>query len=216
VLILTARGMPGDRIEGLSLGADDYLAKPFEPQELLLRIEAVLRRAGPAPAGPRQVSLGEFSFDMERSELSRAGAPVRLTETEAAILRRLAQNAHAPWTGGSSPAASDADAAGRRHPRHPPPQKLEADPSAPATSRPCAAWATCWRPTDVRAPRSCLAACPARARSTGDRAGDAAASPQPPPARPRDAPPPLAHHQARLPDLALRPGAADHHPARSR
>src|SRR5579863_4667452 len=46
VLILTARGLPGDRIEGLQLGADDYLAKPFEPRELLLRIEAILRRVG--------------------------------------------------------------------------------------------------------------------------------------------------------------------------
>lgn len=96
VLILTARGDPSDRIQGLSLGADDYLPKPFEPQELLLRIEAVLRRAGPAPAGPRQVSLGEFTFDLDRAELSRAGAPIRLTESEAAILRALAQNAHAP------------------------------------------------------------------------------------------------------------------------
>jgi two-component system phosphate regulon response regulator OmpR len=95
VLILTARGDPGDRIEGLSLGADDYLPKPFEPQELLLRIEAVLRRAGPAPAGPRQVSLGEYVFDLERSELTKAGVPTRLTESEAAILRALALNAHA-------------------------------------------------------------------------------------------------------------------------
>jgi len=96
VLILTARGLPGDRIEGLSLGADDYLPKPFEPQELLLRIEAVLRRAGTAPAGPRRLALGECAFDMERAELTRAGAPVRLTETEAQILSALARNAHAP------------------------------------------------------------------------------------------------------------------------
>ena len=79
VMILTARGLPGDRIEGLSLGADDYLAKPFEPQELLLRIEAVLRRAGPAPAGPRQLRLGDCLFDLERAELTRGGVPVRLT-----------------------------------------------------------------------------------------------------------------------------------------
>lgn len=96
VLILTARGLPDDRIEGLSLGADDYLAKPFEPQELLLRIEAVLRRAGPASAGPRQLRLGDCLFDLDRSELSRRGAPVRLTETEAQLLAALARNAHAP------------------------------------------------------------------------------------------------------------------------
>ena len=96
VLILTARGMPDDRIEGLSLGADDYLAKPFEPQELLLRIEAILRRAGPAPSGPRKVGLGRFAFDIDRAELSQEGAPVRLTEAEAQLLKTLALNAHAP------------------------------------------------------------------------------------------------------------------------
>jgi two-component system, OmpR family, phosphate regulon response regulator OmpR len=96
VLILTARGLPDDRIEGLSLGADDYLAKPFEPQELLLRIEAILRRAGPKPTGPRKVALGEFAFDLDRAELSRDGALVRLTEAEAQLLKTLAQNAHAP------------------------------------------------------------------------------------------------------------------------
>lgn len=95
VLILTARGLPDDRIEGLSLGADDYLAKPFEPQELLLRIEAVLRRAGPAPGGPRRLGLGDYVFNLDRAELSHRGAPVRLTETEAQILKALAQNAHA-------------------------------------------------------------------------------------------------------------------------
>lgn len=95
VLILTARGLPDDRIEGLSLGADDYLSKPFEPQELLLRIEAILRRAGPKPTGPRKVALGEYAFDLDRAELTRGDQPVRLTEAEAQLLRTLAQNAHA-------------------------------------------------------------------------------------------------------------------------
>lgn len=95
ILILTARGLADDRIEGLSLGADDYLSKPFEPQELLLRIEAILRRAGSRPAGPRRVKLGDLEFDLERSELSRAGEPVRLTEAEAQLLKLLAVNAHA-------------------------------------------------------------------------------------------------------------------------
>ena len=58
VLLLTARGGSSDRIEGLSLGADDYLAKPFEPQELLLRIEAILRRAGDKPAAQGKLSFG--------------------------------------------------------------------------------------------------------------------------------------------------------------
>jgi two-component system phosphate regulon response regulator OmpR len=95
ILILTARGQTDDRIEGLSVGADDYLAKPFEPQELLLRAEAILRRAGPRPSGPRRIKLGDYDFDLERAELSREGAPVRLTEAEAQLLRLLAQNAHA-------------------------------------------------------------------------------------------------------------------------
>jgi two-component system, OmpR family, phosphate regulon response regulator OmpR len=96
VLILTARGLADERIEGLSQGADDYLIKPFEPQELLLRAEAILRRMGPRQAGPRRVKLGDFHFDLDRTELTREGAPVRLTESEGQLLRLLAQNAHAP------------------------------------------------------------------------------------------------------------------------
>lgn len=95
VLILTARGLPTDRIEGLSIGADDYLAKPFEPQELLLRVEAVLRRAGPKPSGPRKIHLGAYEFDLDRAELSKAGTPIRLTEAEAQLLKHLAAHAHA-------------------------------------------------------------------------------------------------------------------------
>lgn len=92
VLILTARGLPGDRIEGLQLGADDYLAKPFEPRELSLRIEAILRRVAPAADGP--LSLGACTFDLGRGELTQAGEPVRLTEAEIRLLRRLALAAH--------------------------------------------------------------------------------------------------------------------------
>jgi two-component system, OmpR family, phosphate regulon response regulator OmpR len=96
VLLLTARGSSTDRIEGLSLGADDYLAKPFEPQELLLRIEAILRRAGERPASQGKLSLGAYAFDLERGELFKGEAPIRLTEAEAQLLKRLAQNLHAP------------------------------------------------------------------------------------------------------------------------
>jgi len=96
VLILTARGLADDRIEGLSLGADDYLAKPFEPQELVLRIEAILRRAGPAPVAARKLSLGDCVFDMERGELTREGRPIRLTEGEVALLRALGRAPHTP------------------------------------------------------------------------------------------------------------------------
>ncbi len=98
VQMLTARGLAEDRIEGLKLGADDYLAKPFEPEELLLRIEAILRRADARPAGGTNgaLSLGLCRFDLERGELSREGVPVRLTEAEVALLKRLARNPHEP------------------------------------------------------------------------------------------------------------------------
>lgn len=97
VLMLTARGEPGDRIEGLRLGADDYLAKPFEPEELLLRIEAILRRAQdrPTPVG-QPLSLGRCQFDPERGELTCEGELVRLTEAEVALLRQLARTPHEP------------------------------------------------------------------------------------------------------------------------
>jgi two-component system phosphate regulon response regulator OmpR len=95
ILILTARGLAGDRIEGLTLGADDYLGKPFDPQELLLRIEAILRRAGARTATPR-LSLGAYAFDLERGQLLEGDTPIRLTEGETRLLKRLAQSAHMP------------------------------------------------------------------------------------------------------------------------
>ena len=88
VLLLTARGLAEDRIEGLRAGADDYLAKPFEPEELALRIEAILRRSrSAAPAGI--LGLGVCTFDLGRAELTGADGPIRLTEAEARLLRRL-------------------------------------------------------------------------------------------------------------------------------
>ncbi len=96
VLMLTARGESSDRIAGLTAGVDDYLAKPFEPQELLLRIEAILRRAGPRETGPTVIGLGECSFDVERGELTRGGEAVRLTEAEIELMRRLAASANVP------------------------------------------------------------------------------------------------------------------------
>ncbi len=89
IVLLTARDLPEDRIEGLRRGADDYLPKPFEPEELVLRLEAILRRAGPPPS-PREVNFGDCRFDLSEGELTRAGAPVRLTSAEAALLTALA------------------------------------------------------------------------------------------------------------------------------
>ena len=96
VLLLTAKGDPNDRIEGLSRGADDYMSKPFDPRELALRIEAILRRTGGKPMTPREIRMGPAVFDMERLELTRDGELQRLTEAEAQLLKTLSIHAHSP------------------------------------------------------------------------------------------------------------------------
>ncbi|MFT3975417.1 MAG: response regulator [Amaricoccus sp.] len=99
ILLLTARGDAEDRIRGLEAGADDYLGKPFEPRELLLRINAILRRVPkPAPRGepPRTLHLGAMRYDMGRGELWRGPEMVRLTATEATLMRMLAARPHEP------------------------------------------------------------------------------------------------------------------------
>jgi two-component system, OmpR family, phosphate regulon response regulator OmpR len=97
ILLLTARGAPEDRIAGFEAGADDYLGKPFEPRELVLRIRALLRRAPPSPsigvpAGP--IRIGEAEFDPDRGELRDVTGPIRLTGGEAALLTALARKPH--------------------------------------------------------------------------------------------------------------------------
>ena len=95
VILLTARGEASDRIAGLQAGADDYLPKPFEPRELVLRINAILRRApqaAPVVATPRLLALGRLRYDLESGELTDQGLPVRLTQTEAALMRVLCEN----------------------------------------------------------------------------------------------------------------------------
>ncbi|MHA1107837.1 MAG: response regulator [Alphaproteobacteria bacterium] len=95
ILLLTARNEAEDRIDGLERGADDYLAKPFEPRELVLRLQTILRRAAAAPAvePPALVRLGDCLFDLERGELRRDDQVVRLTSLEESLLRTLALNA---------------------------------------------------------------------------------------------------------------------------
>jgi two-component system, OmpR family, phosphate regulon response regulator OmpR len=99
ILMLTARGEPEQRIAGLESGADDYLPKPFEPRELLLRCAALLRRATPPSRSPhREVRMGRAVFDPERGELRRDGRPVKLTTSESALLRLFATNAGRPFS----------------------------------------------------------------------------------------------------------------------
>lgn len=92
ILLLTARGEAEDRISGLEAGADDYLAKPFEPRELVLRINSILRRVAPPPSrvASAEISLGKWRFDCSRDELRAGEEFVRLTEMEANLLRILA------------------------------------------------------------------------------------------------------------------------------
>lgn len=90
ILMLTARGDASDRIDGLERGVDDYLAKPFEPRELLLRVGTILRRAGPAGAASSTLSFGPCEFNPQRGELRRDGQLVRLTTREVQLLRIFA------------------------------------------------------------------------------------------------------------------------------
>jgi len=91
VLMLTARGEPMDRVVGLEIGADDYLAKPFEPRELSLRIANILKRVRPPSAPPAEsVRFGPFVFHLGRGELRRGEEVIRLTDREREMLRVLA------------------------------------------------------------------------------------------------------------------------------
>ena len=90
VILLTARGLPAERIEGLKLGADDYLPKPFEPEELTLRIGSILKRAAPE-APVEEIKLSGMIFHVNKGELRKDGRLVRLTESETQLLSILAQ-----------------------------------------------------------------------------------------------------------------------------
>ena len=91
ILMLTAMGEARDRIAGLEAGVDDYLGKPFEPRELLLRIQSVLRRGRPveAVAEPGRITFGPMQFDLALGELTQKGKRVPLTDAEVALLRAL-------------------------------------------------------------------------------------------------------------------------------
>jgi two-component system phosphate regulon response regulator OmpR len=90
VLMLTAMSEVEDRVAGLEAGADDYLPKPFEPRELLLRLRNVMKRAAPpAPAASTLAHFGDYAFDTDRLTLTRQGEPVALTMSEAMLLKEL-------------------------------------------------------------------------------------------------------------------------------
>jgi DNA-binding response OmpR family regulator len=92
IVMLTARAAEEDRIRGLELGADDYVTKPFSPRELVLRVQAVLRRGGPAAAqsGVTSFGAGALVIDEPRRSATVRGVPVQLTPTEWGILGTLA------------------------------------------------------------------------------------------------------------------------------
>ncbi|MDG2244519.1 MAG: response regulator [Rhodospirillaceae bacterium] len=97
ILMLTAMGEAEHRIQGLEHGVDDYMGKPFEPRELLLRVNAILRRTPPPPDDSmHELSFGECRYDIARNTLVRNGASVHLTSAEAVLLRALALNANTP------------------------------------------------------------------------------------------------------------------------
>jgi DNA-binding response OmpR family regulator len=99
VVMLTARGEEDDRIAGLQLGADDYVAKPFSPRELVLRVTSVLRRANAAPAMPREELVdGDLRMDVTARTASRAGMPLPLTSREFDLLEFLINHAGTAFT----------------------------------------------------------------------------------------------------------------------
>ncbi|MEM8729952.1 MAG: response regulator [Pseudomonadota bacterium] len=99
ILLLTAKGETEHRIQGLEAGADDYLPKPFEPKELLLRINAILRRMPETPAEvttPKILHLGPIRYDIDKGEMWQGDQPVRLTATESQLMRIFSANPGEP------------------------------------------------------------------------------------------------------------------------
>jgi two-component system phosphate regulon response regulator OmpR len=101
ILMLTALADINDRIRGFELGVDDFMSKPFDPRELLLRIGSILRRVtAPPPAhqaiGPEAVAFGRFSYNIARGELLQDGEPLKITDRERDMMRLLAEAHGAP------------------------------------------------------------------------------------------------------------------------
>ncbi len=92
VLMLSAMGEVDDRIRGLEVGADDYLPKPFEPKELVLRLNAILRRRAVASERRGVLLFGDFAFDMAANQLTRGGEPIYLTSSETLLLKTFSEH----------------------------------------------------------------------------------------------------------------------------
>jgi DNA-binding response OmpR family regulator len=92
ILMLTAKGEVSDRVRGLDLGADDYMIKPFSPQELVSRVRAVLRRADPGISTTAAIEFGDLRMDPVARTLHASGAPITLTSTEFDLLWFMASN----------------------------------------------------------------------------------------------------------------------------
>jgi two-component system phosphate regulon response regulator OmpR len=96
ILLLTAMAEADDRVAGFEAGVDDYLVKPFEPRELVLRIQAILRRAGTKELRREAVTFGGYQFDLAGMRLQKSGAVVALTTAEGQLLRALAEKSPEP------------------------------------------------------------------------------------------------------------------------
>jgi two-component system KDP operon response regulator KdpE len=93
IILLTARDHDEDKVRGLELGADDYIVKPFNPQELTARVRAVMRRAVRESNGESIVAAGDVEIDLDKRLVTKSGEPVSLTRTEWMLLQHLASNA---------------------------------------------------------------------------------------------------------------------------